>query len=167
MKWAVFIAIMTTVVILYAIINWKMSAEQAEKPSRIVNVIFITTIVLFPNLGGIWRSTDGDMNNLFLFFLIILMTHVLIFITTDVLQYAKNKTDINAMRKMIKQTIIFVIVLMGMIAGLILIIVAINCEFPIIAFVLSVVAIAVICYIFGDIFIVQSTYRQILIYISE
>ncbi|MCL2366708.1 MAG: hypothetical protein FWC75_06630 [Oscillospiraceae bacterium] len=118
----------SALVIFSAVINWKISAERAQKIMKIAILIwnlYICILVLYPNSNFLWPLEQNQADAV-LFMLILLLLIVLIFATTILIPYAKNKTDVEVMQYTIKHSIIFAIFMTGILALFIWVVVAFS-----------------------------------------
>jgi len=94
-----------TVVIFTALINWRMSAECAKKPTRFVVAmwnIYTTFTFLF-----LFICFPQPIIDVVLFILGMLLVNHLLFITTVYIPYSKKSIDVGTLRNTIRQAIVF------------------------------------------------------------
>ena len=107
-----FVIIAFVVIVLTAIMNWKMSMERARKFTKpiviIWNVYFIFMFVFTcENHMDFSICFHEDIIDSVLFILIAVLINHILFITTIYIPYTKNKTNIESIKKVIKEAFIF------------------------------------------------------------
>ena len=111
-----FIVFGVVLIILTAIVNWKLPTKRAKKMSNIairIFTVYMAVVIPIMNLAGNFEINSNSFMVLFLAFQLIIL---LLFTTTVLIPYSKNKADTETLRDTVKQTIIFSITMIALVS---------------------------------------------------